>query len=425
MADSNVEPLGLFTQSIVALPAALIAMLYITLIGYRFLPNRGLSSERVVSDLEDYFFDIKVQSGGQLVGKTVDEAGLRALEEAFLVHIRHRDSLVQATPDTILSANDTLTFRGAPAAFDYLLSREGLERPVDALPEIESSTLSLFEAVVSASSSIVGKTLREAEFREQYDGVVLAIHRAGESIPGSLGRTPIRAGDLLLIEANNGYDKRWNQRRDEFYLVASRQPNGETGKVHKAPVALCILVGVVSSAALDIISIVIAAFVGALAMIITGCLRSTDARHSIDMQVVIVIAAALGLGRAVELSGLAALGAEGLTQIALFSGPLGALVVVYLGTVILSEIVTNNAAAALMIGVGLSTAQQLNVSSTAFGIAVAIGASSSFLTPIGYQTNLMVMGPGGYRFSDYFSVGIGVTLIFGLGVLSMIAFIYL
>ena len=425
MEASGFEGLGFFDLTWVGVPAALCVILYFTVIGHRLLPDRSKNGINFGDGLRECIFEIRVAPHSPLVGQTVEDAGLRALEDAYLVHLRRREEIIPSSPGITLQAADVLAFVGSASILEQLLERPGLERAQQSTEPYEHAALPLYEAVVSPSSKLVGKSLREAGFREQYQGVVLGIHRRDATIAGPLSRVPIEAGDLLLIEAREGFDKRWNQDRDEFYLVASRRPEKLKQQIGKAPLALAILTGVILIAALGVLDIVTTAFVGALAMIGTGCIRSQDARQAVDVSVLIVIAAALGIGKAIELTGLAATAAHAITEHAAVFGVVGVVAAVYIATSLLTELITNNAAAALMLGVGLAASQELGVPPEAFAIAVAIAASASFLTPIGYQTNLMVMSAGGYRFSDFVKTGLHVNLIVAAISIFMIWLIWL
>lgn len=425
MQASGYEGLGLFDLAWVGVPAALTAIAFLALAGPRLLPDRSRSGTRFDDGLTHCLFEARVAGGSPLAGQTVEEAGLRALGDAYLVHLRRGDDIVPSSPEAVLRAGDVLTFLGSAAVLDRLLERPGLQRVVESVETPEHTTLPLYEAVVAPTSRLVGRSLREAGFREHYHGVVLGIHRQDAAIEGPLARVPLAAGDLLLVEARNGFDRRWNQNRDEFYLVAARRPERVKAQRGKAPLALAILLGVILFAAFDVASIVTTAFVGALLMVVTGCVRRREASQAVDIPVLLVIAAALGLGRAIETTGLAGGIAHAITEHAAFFGTVGVVAAVYLVTSLLTELITNNAAAALMIGVGLAAARELDVPPEAFAIAVAIAASASFLTPIGYQTNLMVMSAGGYRFSDYARAGIFVSAIVAVVSITMIWVVWL
>ena len=425
METLGYEPLGMFDLAWVGIPAALMAILYFSIVGHRMLPDRSRPGERFGDGLKDCMFELRVASGSALIGQTVEEAGLRALEDAYLVHLRRGTEIIPSSPEAALRAGDVLAFVGSASVIDRLLALDGLERTQESVHEQADLVLPLYEAVVSPASALVGKNLRDVGFREHYQGVVLGIQRRDAAIQGPLARVPLQAGDLLLIEARNGFDKRWNQNRDEFYLVAPRRPEVARAKPGRAPLALAILVGVVLAAALNITSIVTAAFVGALAMIATGCIRGREARKAVDIQVLIVIAAALGIGRAIETTGLATTIAHGITDQASVLGALGVVAAVYIVTSVFTELITNNAAAALVIGIALAASEDLGLPPEAFAVTVAIAASASFLTPIGYQTNLMVMSSGGYRFSDFIRSGMAVSLIVFLTAMTMIWLVWL
>jgi len=425
MIQAGLPGLRMFDLTWVGLPVALAVILFFALIGHRLLPDRRRDRSGFEEGLKECLFELRVTPGGHLEGKTVKEAGLRALGEAYLVHIRRSGRVIPAAPEQVLQGGDILTFVGSARMIERLLERDGLERALPSVEENATQTLPLFEAVVAPSSNLVGKTLREVQFREQYGGVVLGIQRQGQRIVGSLGRIPIEAGDLLLIEARNGFDRRWNARRDEFYLVAPRSPERPRPRPRHAPIALAIFAGMVLLAGLGWVPLVTAAFAAALGMVATRCLSGSEARQALDLQVLVVIAASLGIGQAVDRSGLAAALGHGLVALTADLGPLAALAVLYLVTMVLTELLTNNAAAALMLPVALAVAGELGLEPRAFAITIAVAASASFLTPIGYQTNLMVMSAGGYRFGDYLKAGAPVSaLVFVVG-LTMISLIWL
>ncbi|HLT48197.1 MAG TPA: SLC13 family permease [Rubricoccaceae bacterium] len=424
MQGAGAGTLGMFTQTTVAVPAALAALLVIAFVSVRLLPGGGGRSVTAAEGLRRALFEVRVPEGSPLVGRTIEEAKLRALETAFLVHVRRGDEILEATPETTLRARDVLTFQGSARALDALLARPDLVPAVEPVAEPALDTLPLYEAVVADSSSLVGRTLREAEFREHYGGVVLAIQRADDTLQGPLGRTPLRPGDLLLVEARNGFDRTWNARRDEFYLVAARREEQPKAQPGKAPLALGILLGAVALAAVGVAPIETTAFVGAVAMIAFRVLRARHARRALDIPTLVVIAMALGIGRAIETTGLAAALAHVVVDGLGAFGPFGIVVAVYLATMVLTELITNNAAAALMIAIGIEAAAQVGVEPVVFGVTVAVAASASFLTPIGYQTNLMVMSAGGYKFSDYLRAGLPVSLTYGSVALGMIYFLW-
>nr|WP_279311146.1 SLC13 family permease [Salinibacter ruber] len=440
MEAEGYDPLSLFDVTWVGVPAALVVIAYFVLGGHRLLPDRGTSAPAAERRLGQNMFEVTVTAPSPIVGQTVAEAGLRDLGDAYLTHVRRGTEVLQGRPDRTLEQGDILAFNGSLAARERLLERPGLSRTLPAPDGAHGAparyeTLPLYEAVIAESSNLVGTTLGEANFREQYQGVVLGIQRQDEPVTSPVGTTELQAGDLLIVEAPGDFEERWSSgSREEFYLVAPRdgraRPGGapehddeETDRSGRAPIALGLTGTMVLAAATGLAPIVTAAFLAALLMILAGCIRPAEAQRALNVQVLVVIAAALGIGKAIETTGLATAAAQGVLSVAEPFGPVTVLVALYLLTNLLTEIITNNAAAVLMLPVAMAAASSLGAPPVAFGVLVAVAASASFLTPIGYQTNLMVMAPGGYRFSDYARVGWPVTLLVmgtSVGIISLV-----
>ncbi|MCS4043215.1 di/tricarboxylate transporter [Salinibacter ruber] len=440
MEAEGYEPLSLFDVTWVGVPAALVVIAYFVLGGHRLLPDRGTSAPAAERRLGQNMFEVTVTAPSPIMGQTVAEAGLRDLGDAYLTHVRRGTEVLQGRPGRPLEQGDVLAFNGSLAARERLLERPGLSRTLPAPDGAHDDparyeTLPLYEAVIAESSNLVGTTLGEANFREQYQGVVLGIQRQDEPVTSPVGTTELQAGDLLIVEAPDDFEERWSSgSREEFYLVAPRDGRArqggspehddeETDRSGRAPIALGLTGAMVLAAATGLAPIVTAAVLAALLMILAGCIRPAEAQRALNVQVLVVIAAALGIGKAIETTGLATAAAQGVLSVAEPFGPVVVLVALYLLTNLLTEIITNNAAAVLMLPVAMAAASSLGAPPVAFGVLVAVAASASFLTPIGYQTNLMVMAPGGYRFSDYARVGWPVTLLVmgtSVGIISLV-----
>ena len=424
LVQNGYEGFSMFEFAWIGIPAAGAVIIYLMIFGPRLLPNRSAGGE-TPGDVRDYLFELRVPAGSSLVGRTIVDAELRSLKSGFLVHVRRQNVIVQAAPSEILREEDVLAFSGDPDLIDRLLKRDGLDRVMNGVdrPSIDHQLMQ-FDAVVSANSGLVGRTLKEVEFRETYQGVVLAIHRRDEQIAGGLGSVPLRAGDLLLIEALPGFDRRHNQSGGDFYLVVPRKVVDEPVS-ERAPLAIILFAAMIVLSAIGVIPLVSAAFIAALLTIATKCLRLSDARRSIDFTVLLTMAAALGVGQAVAASGLA--NAIGLSMVGLggYLGLLGVLIALYLCTVLLTEIMSNAAAVILMLPIALSAAGELGVDPHGFAIVVTIAASASFLVPIGYQTNLMVMSVAGYRLADYLRAGIGVSAIVMIITITVVNWLWL
>lgn len=420
MQEAGEKPLGMFTMTPVGLPAAAVGLLYFMWLGYRRLPARDGESVKQEEALKNLLFEVRVTAESRLAGVTIEEAGLRSLGEAYLVHLHRGGDIVPSAPERRILAGDVLSFVGSAAVLERLM----LE-PATSLRGAEGvKPLPVFEAIIAPGSSLVGRTLQEIGFRKTFDGVVLGIHRSDEQITGRLGRTLLRPGDLLIIEAPAGFEQRW-QGHEDFFLVAPYRGAPAPIRKEKAAISILTLALIVIAAATELVPMVTAAFLGAGVIIATGCLTQKEARRAVKVRILALIAASLGIGKAVEVSGLAGALAGGLVEAGSAWGILGTVAAVYLATAVLTEVVTNNAAAALMLTIGLAAARQLGVPPEAFAVTVAVAASASFLSPIGYQTNLMVMSAGGYRFGDYLRAGSPVTLIVGVVTVAMVWVVYL
>ncbi len=414
MQQSLHRSLGMFELAWVGIPCALAGILYLLVFGYRLLPDNPDLSEELAKSGREYLLEMKLPGGSALVGKTVAEAGLRNLDQIFLAEIERRGRLLAPVKSSdLLEAGDRLFFTGVAEGIMRVQAIAGLvpSHDRDFCHSMQSSGKGrIIEAVVSRSSPMLGKTLKEGDFRARYDAVVLAVHRHGEKLAGSLGRMVLKPGDTLLLLAGDDFLKRWNQARD-FYMISKLTDLPAVNR-RKTVISLLALGGMILLSAFGVLPIFKAAVLAAMILLITRCVTVVEARRSIELNVLIVIASALGISKALEQTGAAAFLAHSLIGLADGAGPLGLLAVIYLLTSVATEVITNNAAAALLFPIAVATAAQAGLDPKPFVIAIAIGASASFATPIGYQTNLMVYGPGGYRFQDFLKVGIPLNLLF-------------
>jgi di/tricarboxylate transporter len=274
----------------------------------------------------------------------------------------------------------------------------------------ESGNGRILEAVVSRSSPMLGKTIKQGNFRARYDAAILAVHRHGERLRSNLGEVVLRPGDTLLLLAGDDFSKRWNHSR-EFYMM-TRVVDIPRVDRRKGLMTVGVTAAMVALAAFGILDILKAAILAVILLIWTRCITVVEARRSIELNVLIIIAAALGLSRALEKTGAAGLLADHLIDSLRGLGPMGLLAAIYLATSLITEMITNNAAAALMFPIAMAVAGRQGLDPMPFAVAIAVAASASFATPIGYQTNLMVYGPGGYRFSDFLKLGIPLNLLY-------------
>jgi len=262
--------------------------------------------------------------------------------------------------------------------------------------------------VVSNTCPLLGKSIKEGNFRKHYNAVVIAVARNGERVSGKIGEIVLRVGDTLLVESHAGFIPR--QRDSHDFLLVGQVEDSRPIRHKKGPLAIAILILMVVLAGTSVLSMLKASVLAALLMVATGCCTMGSARKSVEWQVLLVIGSALGIAAAMASTGLAEGLARGLVALAP-GNPVASLALIYLGTVLFTLLITNNAAAALIFPVAMETAASLEVSYMPFLMTTMMAASASFITPMGYQTNLMVYGPGGYRFLDYSRLGIPLTFI--------------
>lgn len=407
------EGMGMFEITKLGLPCAVAGVLYLLLFSRHLLPDRKKGCEPFDNPRE-YTMEMEVPQGSPIAGQSIERSGLRHLPGAFLAELIRNGQVISAvSPDERLCEGDRLIFVGNVDSMKSLSQQQGLSAAPDQLFKLESPRHErcLVEAVVSNTCPIVGKTIREGRFRNLYNAVVLAVSRNGERLDGKIGDIRIRAGDLLLIESHAGFVPRQRDSGD-FYLV-SLLDDSTPRRFEKAPLAFAILAGMVLSVAVGWLPMLHAALIAAGAMLLFKCCSASQARKNIEWNVLIVIAAALGLGQALDQTGAAEAIAEGLIGL-VNASPLATLAMVYIATVVFTEIITNNASVALIFPIAVSAASRLGVNAMPFIGCIMIAGSASFMTPIGYQTNLMVYGPGGYRYKDYFRMGAPLSLIFGI-----------
>jgi len=407
------DGLGFFEMAWVGLPCAALGFVYLWIAGPALLPRRSPALEEL-RDIREYTVEMLVSEQSPLAGKTVEEAGLRHLSALFLIEIdRAGMALPAVSSDEVLRAHDRLVFAGASESVLDLQQIRGLEPATDQVFKLEGprSERRFFEAVIGRDSPYAGHSIRESRFRTRCGAVVIAVARKGSRVRGKLGDIEIEAGDTLLLESGQDFADRQRAAND-FLLI--RPIDGVSLRRHdRAPVAWGILGVVVVTATTGWLSLLQASLLGAGAMVAGRCCTVNVARTSVDLQVILVIAAAFGIGNAMQTSGA---GAVIGTSILAIGGdhPLALLAAIYLATSLLTALITNNAAAVLIFPVAMAAAGQAGIPAVPIAVTVAMAASASFITPIGYQTNLMVYGPGGYRASDYLRFGLPLHLTLGV-----------
>lgn len=426
LQQSDLAPLGMFEIGYVGLPCGIIAMLFMVGYGHRTLPDNKDLTEEFPRSGREYLLEMKVPHNSFLAGKSVEEAGLRNLEKLFLVEIvRNGDSLVPVKPTDHLKAEDRLIFTGIVESILQLQKIPGLEpfQERDFYDDMRSSGKGrIIEAVVSPSSPMLGKTIKDGNFRARYDAALLAVHRHGERIVSKIGEIVLKPGDTLLLLAGDDFFKTWNQSRD-FYMVSKISDAPVLNRM-KTAITVSVLAGMVVLSAVGVLEIFLGAVLATIVLLLTRCVTAVEARRSLEINVLVVIGASFGISKAIEKTGLGSFFAGEIVHSMEAVGAIGVLAAIFLATALITEAINNNAAAALVFPVAMSAAAKLGIDPKPFAIAVAVAASASFVTTIGYQTNLMVSGPGRYRPRDFVRTGIPVKLIYAAVAIPVIASIW-
>ncbi len=410
--DSSLA-LGMFDLAWVGVPASLILIGFVVLFGNRLLPSHG-SVSREFEETRRYTIEMLVEEESGLDGKTIEQAGLRNLSGMYLTSIE-RDGVIKSAvgPSEHLKGGDRLMFVGVVESVVDLKRIRGLSTVDSDEQHLFDKNLHRFlvEVVVSPSCPLIRKTIRDGRFRTHYNAAVVAVARGGAQLQQKIGDIVLEPGDTLLLDAADNFFEQ--QRYSKDFLLVSTVKNSQAVRHDRSLIAITILFLMVTVVAFQWLSMLQSAMLAAGAMLLSGCTTGSIARKSIDWQVLIVIGASIAMGVAVQKTGLADLAASHLI-LAGVDDPEYALVKLFLLVVLFTSVLSNAAAAVILFPVAVATSQALDVSLLPFLVTLMIGASASFATPIGYQTNLMVYGPGGYRYSDFLKIGIPMTLLMGL-----------
>jgi di/tricarboxylate transporter len=434
-------PIGMFEFTALGVVILAIGVIYLMTIGRWLTPARIPVDEGLIEefDLDDHLATLRIGADAAVLDLTVDELEDRTNADVTVLQIRRNgEAFVGADTDQRLEEGDFLVVHGSTQAVNRFTATQGLDRSTreavtDETFEADAGSDSLAKAVVPENSPYVGETLAEARLQEFHATTVLAIRRQGELLRTGLEDVSLEPGDLLLVQTDADAIEYFSDsgdlvviEEDAFDRLLEDGVEELAPLSPKTPITVTIMAGVVAGAALDVFPIVIGALGGVFLMIVAGCLSSADAYDAVSWNVVFLLAGVIPLGLAMEATGGAALIAGGLVSTADVLPPVAVLLLFYLVTGLLANVITPVATIVLMIPVAVDAATQLGANRFAFLLAVMFAAATSFMTPVGYQTNLMVYGPGGYEFSDFLKVGgplqlllsvvttVGIATIWGL-----------
>lgn len=413
-ARAGLEPLGMFEFTPLGLTLTAVGIAYMMLIGQRLLPDRRSADLTTDYALGEYLTELVVNPGSKLVGQPLQDSGLSQADVNVVEIVREKAAIWTPARTQRLAAGDILLVRSSPEKILEARDAFGVEiRPEVKFSDerLQGGETVLAELLVAPGSHLEGRTLEAVSFRARYRVVVLAIHRRAAILRDQLRHVALTTGDVLLVLGHKDDVERLGA-LDDFILL--RQIAHRRVDKRRVALVLATIASVVVAAAAFDVPIVMAAIVGAVALVLTRCLELEEAYEAIDWQVIFLLAGILPLGIALEETGTAAWMAGGVVSLIGPLGPIWVLGAMYLFCALLNAVISNNAAAVLMLPIAISTAVGLGVDPRPFVFTIAYAGSSDFATPIGYQTNTMIYGPGGYRFLDYTKVGAPLILIFML-----------
>ncbi|MFC6940406.1 SLC13 family permease [Salinirubellus sp. GCM10025818] len=423
------RPFSMFEFTALGLVVSVAGFVYLLTVGRWLLPERIRAQDDLTEEfgMAEYLTEVVVREDSPLVGETV-QSGLEETDfDVDLVQlIRGNQVFLEPLAPKVIQAGDVFAVRTDRDTLVELLDVEGLDLlpdvtvDEDELEQAEEQE-NLVEVVIAPGSFLAGETLASTNFRQRYDATVLALRRGGDVIRQRMDNLRLRVGDTLLVQATGDSVDRLNTNRNFIVAQEVERPDFRRSKV---PLAVGIVAGVVGVAALNVLPIVVSALAGAVLMVVTGCLKPAEVYDAVQWDIIFLLAGVIPLGIALERTGGADFVAELIVGTSGSLPLLGVLGLMYLVTALLTNVISNNASVVLMIPVAFETARQVGGDPFAFVLAVTFAASTAFMTPVGYQTNLFVYGPGGYRFTDYVKVGTPLQLLFAVVTTLGIAFIY-
>lgn len=414
LLEMGLTGFSLFQLAIVGIPLTIIGLMYIVFIGYKHLPNYKILTETFNEQSREYLSECIVEPAFPYINQTVEKAGLRQLKGLYLIEIiRGNEKILPVKSTTKIKLGDRLIFTGLISTIAELQKMKGLKVETGSaltLDTLKNGDTHLAEVVISHQSSLLYNKIKDTEFRSKYDAGIVAVHRNSERIKNKVGDITIRPGDTLLLLGGHDFMSRATNSKD-FYVVTPLDTPPVLDNVVKGWIALIILLISILLVTFNVLSMFTAMVLSVVILFLTRSITPEEAKKYLQFNVLLLIACTLGIGAALLKTGAAELIATGFLIIAKPLGHLGILISIYLLTSLFTEVITNSAAAVMMLPIGLQIANQLSINPLAIAVLITIAASASFNTPIGYQTNLIVYGPGGYKFYDYFRVGIPLSLI--------------
>ena len=413
MTDQGIPGLGVRDLFITGLLVSISGIIFMTYVASRLLPNHSDSIQDFSSNQRQYLVETILTSNSQLIGKNIKQAGLRNLQGVYLVEIERMGRIISPVePKEVIEKGDILIFAGDTNNIMDLIERKiGLKLPEKA-HEYNQDKNEVIEVVVSANSSMIGKTVKECSFRQRYDAAIIAVHRNGERISGKIGNIRLKTSDVLLLYSGSDFQNRVDTYRD-IYVISKIREIADPGRKKYMAFALIAVLAIILfiTKGLELfpsLLIIFSIFVG------FGMLNSQDIRRELDLNMVGLLVFSLALGNAMVRSGTGDIIAKWMIGILSPFGNIGILVAILLITSVLTQFIVNVGAISVIFPVTFALCNKLGIDGTPFYIAIAFAASGAFLTPVGYQTNMIIYGPGGYNFRDFLKVGFPVVIVYDI-----------
>ena len=431
VSEYNLPLLGFQDFLYLGVIVTVLGWIYLYFVGYKLLPSTSNKIDALRENLKEYIVETEIFGGSPLVGKSVKSAGLRKLQDIFLVEIIRDEKIISpVSPEEVLEKGDLLFFAGnIQSIFNLIKSDNGLRIPRQDKLEVEGQ-FNFVEGVIPANSDLIGMRIKDSDFRKKFDASIIAIHRNGKQVSGKVGEMTIAGGDFLLLLAREIRENRHHS--DLFFLSVPQKIDTPRPKMLKwigAGAFVFLVIGILGieinvfglTISLPLFNVCVGIL---LTMVLVGVLNITEIKRELDLSLLLVLVCSLAIGVALEKSGTANLIAGVIVSAGQSFGPVAVLSALFIVTTLLTALITNAAAISIVFPIAMSIAAQLNLSYTPFFVAIAFAASGDFMTPIGYQTNLMVYGPGGYTFKDFVRVGAFFTLIYSVVCIGFISYFY-
>ncbi|MTI20921.1 SLC13 family permease [Fulvivirga sp. RKSG066] len=423
LIENKLNEINAISLLVIGVSVMVMCLLFLLLFSNYLLPNRKDIIEEFEANKREYLIEKRLSEDSPLVGKTVVSGGLRNLNGVYLVEIVRNDKIISpVSPDEEIEANDILIFAGnTDTIVDLTTSDIGVELPSNLSPS-DNERIQVVEAVISANSSLISKSIKESNFRARYDAAVVAIHRNGEKLSGKIGRLKIKAGDVLLMYVGSDFKNRVDLYKD-LYVISGEDKEIRPRKNNHYKLTVLAATGFVLITT-QLFSLFVSLLIVFAAMVGFKLITLKNIKRDLDVNLVVILVLSLALGEAMIKSGAGQFLAQSAMSVLSEQQPIVILGGLMVFTAMLTSFITNIGAVAIAFPLTLALTQALNIDGEPFYLGLAFAASAAFLTPIGYQTNLIIYGPGGYTFKDFLRIGFPVTFIYLLTALSVIGLIF-